>query len=328
MNILIKNSTLHLALSLAIAGGVTACGETSPSLDPAAGIVDEAPPSQGETTKGEPRQTFSSDKAPDTVESPVLPPAPTVPLSLADSLPVNLGSSTYTTESALVSGITEQARSLLYNAAKTNWLVSAEVTSLDGLFSSQNVIIDVRYINNSSDQKLTRPNPSVAKQWLIEDPSLDQGTQWSLNITVKLPLLNQSKVEEHCAVLRSQKIISPKKDTLISIRDFSFNVTTGSCASIPTETITELSAKTKIAPGDSKQTVAVVMGTTGLQVISSQLWCWVGSKVSNGCGYRFYYLFNESSTNPSCDCEVRFNNSGAVSSQKGLSGDILDLTRW
>jgi hypothetical protein len=327
LNILIKNSTLHLALSLAIAGGVTACGEKSPSLDPAAGIVDDTQSSQEESS-----QTISSDKAPDTVESPIAPPLPTVPLSLADSLPVNLGSSTYTTESALVSGITEQARSLLYNAAKTNWLVSADFTSLDSVFSNQSVFIDVRSINNSSDKKTTRPNPSVAKQWLIEDPSLDQGTQWSLNITVKVHLLNQSKVEEHCALMKSQKIISPKKDTLIVIRDFSFSVTTGSCASIPTETaketITELSAKTKIAPGDSKQTVAVVMGTTGLQVISPQLWCWVGSKVSNGCGYRFYYLFNESSTNPSCDCEVRFNNSGAVSSQKGLSGTVLDLTRW
>ncbi len=327
MNILIKNFSLHLALSLAIAGGVTACGETSPSLDPAAGIVDDTLSGQSETS-----QTISSGEASDTVESPIAPPLPTVPLSLADSLPVNLGSSTYTTESALLSGITEQARSLLYNAAKTNWLVSADYTSLDSVFSSQSASIDVRSMNNSSDQKLTRPNPSVARQWLIEDPSLDQGTQWSLNITVKLPLLNQSKVEEHCAVLRSQKVIPPKKDTLISIRDFSFNVTTGSCASIPTETvtetITELSAKTKIAPGDSKQTVAVVMGTMGLQVISPQLWCWVGSKVSTGCASRNYYYFYESSTSPYCDCEVRFNNSGAVSSQKGLSGAVLDVTRW
>jgi hypothetical protein len=323
--------TKHLILlsTLLIAVGTTSCGETTSPDDPASGILDEqAVESHVAANEIKGPDEAANEAANETPPPPETPPAPTVPLALADSMPVSLGSTTYSTEAGFILGVTEQARSLLYNAAKPNWLVSADVISLEGVFNSKTVTLDVRSLTNSSDQKTIRQGTGNARQWLIEDPTLDPTTQWTLDMTVKVPLLNQSKIEEYCAVLKSQKIISPKQDVMIPIRDFTFSVTSGSCSSVPGETITQLSAKTKIAPGDSKQTVAVVMGTSGLQVISPQLWCWVGSKVSSGCGYRSFYYFYESSTNPKCDCEVRFNSSGTVSGQKGLSGTVLDVTRW
>jgi hypothetical protein len=322
MTITLKNIT-----ALVIAVGITACGETATDDDPAAGITDEAAKTVDQAS--ETTNSIGAVEAPSPEAlPPEAPPLPSAPLALADGMPVSLGSTTYSTEAGFILGVTEQARSLLYNAAKPNWLVSANITSLDDVFNSKTVTLDVRSLTNSADKKTIKQSPGASRQWLVEDSTLDPTTQWTLDITVKVPLLNQSKIEEYCAVLKLQKIISPKQDVMIPIRDFTFSVTSGSCLSTPLETITQLSAKTKIAPGDSKQTVAVVMGTSGLQVISPQLWCWVGSKVSSGCGYRSLYFFYESSTNPYCDCEVRFNSSGSVSSQKGLSGTVLDLTRW
>ena len=286
---------------LATVAMIHACGESGASSDPSAGISDPAASASANNESG-------------------------INLSIMGTMPASIGSISYTTEDALMTGISTQSRDILFRAAKSDWLVTASPKNIDSALPENKVQIILQPVTNESHSVDAKPRAGSPRRWAASEV-IDQTSDWKTSVTVKVPLLNPSGAEIYCAVLEYNKTIKPNLKDDVNINDFSMYVAQGACAASSPLKITALSAKSKLAPGDDKQSVVTVMGTQGLQVMNSSLWCWVSSPAPASCAATSSTSYVSYPT-LSCDCEIRFDASGKVQSQKGIKGSILDLTKW
>jgi hypothetical protein len=319
---IIRECHIHLVIFCGLMVVIHGCGETPTSVDPSAGITDQAP---GETSPDAPAAAPGPSAAVDS--APLAPADPHVTLSLIESLPATVGAEVYLTEAAIMTGITAASRNILFQAAQSDWLVTPRSSTLNEVMAYPAVFFNIYSENNSADTRHASSMVATPRRWSVPAVDIDSGAVWNLTSTIKIPLLSTTGTEKYCALLSSQKKIHPGPELVVDVKDFALAVSAGPCAMNSSTLINSLSAKTKITPGDTKQVVAVVMGNLGLQVMNQTLWCWVGTPVTSGCA-KTTNSYSTSSPTLSCDCEIRFDASGKVSSQKGVAGAVLDLTKW